>query len=427
MSAPYLLPQHPMHVPFRSAPVTHAPSPFGFGFGLSNQASTSSMASHLGEVSGAFSHPAFPSHQAHSAPPHNPFANLAQPSSHARAVAASPARPNAKRRHDDSGDNENREDSNMNTRSPSPDRPRRVVTKRLRATDTERDANTKAAEAQDSQANVDVGVLLASLPSESLLPLLTSLITSQPSLKPLVLSLIPHPSVETAIRALNASAKALKDAYPYAQSSSSSASTSFGFGSSFGTTASMHAPASTSFGFRPVTSSHATGGMREDYIRSRIRPAVTEFISTATSYLSYFSLLPSPQTPSPQPTRSTLHDSFAYLCALTAHIMRSPPLARVLLLENTVLFPKVSQEWNAWIDRLDIEVNQNGGMFSGEAVKEWERSLDELVKEGPVPGQAGNMQPIRDKWIEKVGWMVGRTVPKDFGISNMADEEDEEL
>lgn len=415
-----------MHVPFRSAPVTHAPSPFGFGFGLSNQASTSSMAPHLNDMSGAFQQ----SHHAHSGPPHNPFANLAQPSSHARATGASPARPNTKRRHDDSGDGDNREDSNMNTRSPSPDRPRRVVTKRLRATNTDRDASTKAAEAQDSQANVDVGVLLgmysvisrfqcanllryiASLPSESLLPLLTSLITSQPSLKPLVLSLIPHPSVETAIRALNASAKALKDAYPYAQTSSSSTSTSFGFGSSFGTSGSMHAPTSTSFGFRPATSSHATGGMREDYIRSRIRPAVAEFISTATSYLSYFSLIPSPQTPSQQFSRATLHDSFAYLCALTAHIMRSPPLARVLLFENPVLFPKVSQEWNAWIDRLDIEVNQNGGMFSGDAAKEWERSLDELVKEGPVPGQVGDMQPIRDKWIEKVGWMVGRTVPR---------------
>jgi len=423
MSAPHLLPQHPMHVPFRSAPVTHAPSPFGFGFGLSNQASTSSMAPHLNDMSGAFQQP----HHAHSGSPHNSFASFAQSSSHARATGASPARANTKRRHDDSGDGDNREDSNMNTRSPSPDRPRRVATKRLRATNTDRDANNKAAEAQDSQANVDVGVLLASLPSESLLPLLTSLITSQPSLKPLVLSLIPHPSVETAIRALNASAKALKDAYPYAQTSSSSTSTSFGFGSSFGTSGSMHAPASTSFGFRPATSSHATGGMREDYIRSRIRPAVAEFISTATSYLSYFSLIPSPQTPSQQFSRATLHDTFAYLCALTAHIMRSPPLARVLLLENTILFPKVAQEWNAWIDRLDIEVNQNGGMFSGDAAKEWERSLDELVKEGPVPGQVGNMQPIRDKWIEKVGWMVGRTVPRDFGISNMAEEEDEEL
>ncbi|KAG8698149.1 hypothetical protein FRC08_006102 [Ceratobasidium sp. 394] len=65
-------------------------------------------------------------------------------------------------------------------------------------------------------------------------------------------------------------------------------------------------------------------------------------------------------------------------------------------------------------------------MFSGEAVKEWERSLDELTKEGPLAGQRGNMQPIRDKWIEKVGWMVGRVVPKDLGISNMS-EEDEEL
>ncbi|KAG9101070.1 hypothetical protein FRC07_010359 [Ceratobasidium sp. 392] len=187
----------------------------------------------------------------------------------------------------------------------------------------------------------------------------------------------------------------------------------------------MHAPSSVTFGFRPAPTSQTNGVMRDDYIRSRIRPSVTEFISTATSYLSYFSLLPSPQNPNPQYSRASLHDSFAYLCALTAHIMRAPPLARILLLENTVLFPKISPEWDMWVNRLDIEVNQNGGMFSGEAVKEWERSLDELTKEGPAPGQTGNMQPIRDKWIEKVGWMVGRTVPK--GISNMADEEDEEL
>lgn len=47
----------------------------------------------------------------------------------------------------------------MNTRSPSPDRPRRVVTKRLRATDAS-ETKSKAAESQDAQANVDVGVLL---------------------------------------------------------------------------------------------------------------------------------------------------------------------------------------------------------------------------------------------------------------------------
>ncbi|KAG8691927.1 hypothetical protein FRC11_004856 [Ceratobasidium sp. 423] len=350
---------------------------------------------------------------------HNPFANLGQ-STPTRGVAASSAsRSNAKRRYDDSGDGESREDSNMNTRSPSPDRPRRTITKRIRA--TEADSKTKTAESQDTQANVDVGILLASLPSESLLPLLTSLINSQPNLKPLVLSLIPQPSIQTAIQALDASAKALRDAYPYSQAQPAT-STSFGFGSSFGAAASMHAPASTSFGFR--ANPHSSGAMREDYVRSRIRPSVAEFTSTATSYLSYFSLVPSPQAPTPKVTRSSLHDSFAYLCALTVHIMRAPPLARALLLESPVLFPRLIQEWSAWVDCLDVEVNQNAGMFSAEAVREWERSLDELTKGGPSAGQIGNMQPIRDRWIEKVGWMVGRAVRKDLGSMS---EEDEEL
>lgn len=315
----------------------------------------------------------------------------------------------------------------MSARSPSPDRPRRIVKKRLRATDTEREAPAKAVETQDSQANVDVGVLLASLPPSSLLPLLTSLITSQPNLKPLVLSLIPQPSVGTAVQALNNSAKALRDAYPYAQSPQPPASTSFGFGSSFGTSTSMHAPSSTSFGFRPAGTSQPNGAMRDDYVRNRIRPSVIEFISTATSYLSCFTLLASPQNPNPQYSRQSLHDSFTYLCTLTAHIMHAPPLARALLLENTVLVPKIMTEWNAWVDRLDVEVNQKGGMFSGEVVREWERSLDELAKDSPANGQTGSMKPIRDKWIQNVGWVVGRIVRKDDRISNMTEEEDEEL
>ncbi|CAE6432740.1 unnamed protein product [Rhizoctonia solani] len=412
MSASHLIPQPPIHVPFRSAPVTHAPSPFGFGFGLSSQASTSSMTPQYNGI------PAFGQHNSHQ---HggtivsNPFGNLQ--STPTRPAGSSAPRSNAKRRYDDSGDGEGREDSNMSTRSPSPDRSRRIIAKRIRGTESE--AKTKSGESQDTQASVDVGVLLASLPSESLLPLLTSLINSQPNLKPLVLSLIPQPSVQTAIQALDASAKALRDAYPYSQATQPATSTSFGFGSSFGAAASIHAPTSTSFGFR--TNSHPSGPMREDYIRSRIRPSVADFTSTATSYLSYFSLLSSPQAQSPKFTRSSLHDSFAYLCALTVHIMRAPPLARVLLLDNSIIFPKLIHEWSAWVDCLDVEVNQNGGMFSAEAVREWERSLDQLTKEGPPTGQIGNMQPVRDKWIEKVGWMVGRTVP-----SSMA-EEDEEL
>ncbi|KAH7340427.1 hypothetical protein B0J17DRAFT_651307 [Rhizoctonia solani] len=414
MSAPHLLPQQPVHVPFRSAPVTHAPSPFGFGFGLSSQASTLSMAPQYNALSNFGQHN---SHQHAATASHSPFSNLGQ-STPTRGVANSTPRSNAKRRYDDSNDGEGREDSNMSTRSPSPDRLRRTITKRMRATEAE--PKTKQVESQDNQVNVDVGVLLASLPSESLLPLLTSLISSQPNLKPLVLSLIPQPSVQTSIQALDASAKALRDAYPYSQAHQPAASTSFGFGSSFGAAASMHAPSS-AFGFR--TNPQPSGTMREEYIRSRIRPSVAEFTSTATSYLSYFSLVPSPQAPVPKFTRSSLHDSFAYLCALTVHIMRAPPLARAILLDNSILFPRLILEWNAWIDCLDVEVNRNGGMFSAEAVREWERSLDELTKESPSAGHIGNMQLVRDKWIEKVGWMVGRTVPKGSDMT----EEDEEL
>ncbi|QRW27215.1 cut8 domain protein [Rhizoctonia solani] len=330
MSAPHLLPQQPIHVPFRSAPVTHAPSPFGFGFGLSSQPSTSSIPPHYNGLSPFGQHS---SHQ-HGGPiPSSPFANLHSTS--ARPVASSAPRSNAKRRYDDSVDPDGREDSNMATRSPSPDR--------------------LSAESQDAQANIDVGVLLVTPPA------LTSLISSQPNLKPLVISLIPQPSVQVAIQALDASAKVIRDTYPYSQTTqpTSSTSTSFGFGSSFGAPASMHAPASTSFGFR--TNSQPSGPMREDYIRSRIRPS------------------PAPLAPSTSPkfTRASLHDSFAYLCALTVHIMRAPPLARALLLDNSILFPKLIHEWSAWVDCLDVEVNQNGGMFSAEAVREWERSLDE--------------------------------------------------
>ena len=45
-------------------------------------------------------------------------------------------------------------------------------------------------------------------------------------------------------------------------------------------------------------------------------------------------------------------------------------------------------------------------MFGGEAVKSWERTLDELA------GEKGNglevFQQIRDTWVSKVGWLVGR-------------------
>ena len=119
----------------------------------------------------------------------------------------------------------------------------------------------------------------ASLPPETLLPLLTSLIASQPSLKSSVLSLIPRPTLDTAIQATAKSAKKLLDAFPY----SSLGTSAHGFGD-FGRARSP-GYGSAGFGFgqaRPsppfsaahTPDAHQTSGMRDEYIISRIRPHI---------------------------------------------------------------------------------------------------------------------------------------------------------
>lgn len=55
---------------------------------------------------------------------------------------------------------------------------------------------------------------LALLPSTSLLPILTSLIQQNPSLKPNVLALIPSPSLPTALEALRLAEQNVMNAVP---------------------------------------------------------------------------------------------------------------------------------------------------------------------------------------------------------------------
>ena len=58
------------------------------------------------------------------------------------------------------------------------------------------------------------------------------------------------------------------------------------------------------------------------------------------------------------------------------------------------------------MNQLDEVVNRQAGMFGGETVKSWERTLDELAQ------AKGNglevFRQIRDGWVSKVGWLVGR-------------------
>jgi hypothetical protein len=283
---------------------------------------------------------------------------------------------------------------------------------------------------------------IASLPPQSLLPLLTSLLITQPSLKSTILPLIPRPTLETAIQALASSAKKLRDAYPYSNvppfSQLGSSTTSFGFGSGFSSTQSTTFVSSSSrpslsqnqsiFGQPNPNPHHNHGGMRESYILSRLRPHITEFVAACMSYLPYFSYIPTSVTSRPPQSNTTSHqlsqspslqslhkdkshpsETYVFLSALTNHLVSQPPLTQSSL--APLLLPRLSEEWKAWVDRVDEVVNRQGGMFGSETVRGWERGLDELAEtklEGPDGGQF--MRDVRDRWVAKVGWLVGRMV-----------------
>lgn len=87
--------------------------------------------------------------------------------------------------------------------------------------------------------------------------------------------------------------------------------------------------------------------------------------------------------------------------------MAQPTLTQTLLVPT--LFPRVLEEWNAWLEKVDDVVNRQGGMFGRETVESWERGLDGFADAKGFEG-AGMMRNVRDKWVQRVGWLVGRKV-----------------
>lgn len=246
---------------------------------------------------------------------------------------------------------------------------------------------------------------------------MTSMLKTQPTLKSLILSLIPRPTLDTACQAIAQAAKKLLDAYPYSNGTSGSTPPStFGFGSGSSVSAA-------GFGFgRPAPSfggQGQAGGMREEYIRSRLSPHISEYISVCFSYLPYFSNLAMPQEAghpyaemhshasalqSQHQDKSHPSETFLFLHAIVSGVLSQPTLTRASLVP--VLLPRLRDEWIAWIGRVDEVVNRQGGMFGQDTVRTWERGLDELAE------TKGNglevMREARDLWVAKVGWLVGR-------------------
>jgi len=101
-------------------------------------------------------------------------------------------------------------------------------------------------------------------------------------------------------------------------------------------------------------------------------------------------------------------ETFIFLSTLSNQILSQPPLTQLSL--APLLLPRLIQEWRSWIDRIDEVVNQQGGMFRVDTVRSWEKGLDEFAEvKGPEGWQ--DMRKVRDQWVAKVGWLVGRNAP----------------
>ena len=161
--------------------------------------------------------------------------------------------------------------------------------------------------------------------------------------------------------------------------------------------------------------------MRDEYIVTRLKPHIEEFVAACTSYLPYFSFSTAseadPAMSSKAHTTQThavtlrqqhkdkLHpiETYQFLAALTSHILSQPPLTQASLVEH--LAKRLQTEWEAWVDRVDEAVNRQGGMFGRDTVSMWERGLDEFAQ---AKDQWQFMKGVRDRWVSKVGWLVSR-------------------
>jgi hypothetical protein len=226
------------------------------------------------------------------------------------------------------------------------------------------------------------------------------------------------------LQALTQSAKRLREAYPYSNHPPSQISLTsalgFGFGSSPVSRPAAYPPSSLGFGshvppqtigINSYAFSDTAGGMREEYIVSRLRPHVNDFVASFQSYLPYFSqrtfnLNPQPsETPQPpRRDRCPPTETFLFLQSLTSHILAQPSLTQATL--APLILSRLLDEWKAWLEHVDDVVNRQAGMFGEETVRGWERVLDEFSN---VKGNGLDaLREIRDSWIAKVGWLVGR-------------------
>lgn len=268
--------------------------------------------------------------------------------------------------------------------------------------------------------------LSAGLSKPALLTVLTSLLSQQPALKPLVLSLLPPPSLDSFTTTLNSLERRILDALP------------------------------------------SGGATRQEYVWSRIRAPLEEYISEARLALSQFcpsssTLAAQGVTDDQQQQQTHPTSTFAFLYTLTlsvrkleATLPRAPipfstltsaisstssssaaahPTANInnpsTLNQRDPLvsfLPPLYNQWHHLITKLSTSVNQGGTILSAEMLRGWFRNLDTLVSVESVAAMAtansaaspsavaiadaGSVgrkasEAVRDRFVKELGWLVG--------------------
>lgn len=248
----------------------------------------------------------------------------------------------------------------------------------------------------------------ATLSKEALATLLTTLITTQPSLRPLITSLLPPPTLNNTLsRILTLE--------------------------------------------RNVLSSIPAGG-REDYIWGRVRSPLEEYLEESRGFIRVFCAEAERGGGGGGGEDSIGHPSttFAFLYALTSSFRRieaslpSPPslitspnyslekrLGQDLLTTN--LLPLLSVHWTDFLAKLARGINEEGRVMSGEILRGWVKRLEELSVETPgvrenlrrEGGARGVVEGVRERLVEELGWLIG-VKPSASASTGMGGEEMDE-
>src|ERR1700761_7708752 len=174
------------------------------------------------------------------------------------------------------------------------------------------------------------------LPQQSLLPLLVSLVNKQPEIKSALVTLMPRPSLESALQLLNQAAARLREAHPF-----SAAPTRPSSRGQIARTSHLQ------YEFSQIPNRDTS---RDAYTQSWITPHLTEFVTTVVSSLPFFSLRPTALSLSTHLSRQVkIHPSetFSYLAAVTRILLSFPQSTQMSL--GSMLTARLIDEWNAWL------------------------------------------------------------------------------